>query len=96
MRLWPLKSCNTGRKISAEEEGLVLNWTPVQFKWGEGAEGPMPGWTDNSVNTWLPAPGYDLLNDFMIPQGISHNDKKYIYVHVHGWLNNMRLFFWGA
>jgi hypothetical protein len=44
----------------------------------------MPGWTDYSLNTiassgFPPATvlGYDLLNDFMIPQGISHNDKKY-------------------
>jgi hypothetical protein len=43
----------------------------------------MPGWTDYSLNTIAssgcpPATvlGYDLLNDFMIPQGISHNKKK--------------------
>jgi hypothetical protein len=43
----------------------------------------MPGWTDYSLNTIAssgcpPATvlGYDLLNDFMIPQGISHNEKK--------------------
>jgi hypothetical protein len=43
----------------------------------------MPGWTDYSLNTIAssgcpPATvlGYHLLNDFMIPQGISHNEKK--------------------